>query len=61
MNKYQTSLKDKAREWDFSMFYNTKIKDDTNFKTRFGIRINPEHEQNAKPDYFGMFNLNFAF
>ena len=61
MNKYQTSLKDKAREWDFSMFYNTKIKDDANFKTRFGIRINPEHEQNAKPDYFGMFNLNFAF
>ena len=59
-NNYQTSLKDDTREWDFSMFYNTKIKDEATFKTRFGIRLNPEHDATAKPDYFGMFNLNFA-
>lgn len=61
LNKYTASLKDDAREWDLSMFYNTKLKNDTMFKSRFGIRLNPEHEANAKPDYFGMFNLNFAF
>ena len=43
------------------MFYNQQIKDDANFKTRFGVRFNPEHDASAKPDYFGMFNLNFAF
>lgn len=61
LNKYHTSLKDTDREWDVSMFYNKQIKDDANFKTRFGVRFNPEHDANAKPDYFGMFNLNFAF
>lgn len=61
LNKYHTSLKDTDREWDVSMFYNKQIKDDANFKTRFGVRFNPEHDASAKPDYFGMFNLNFAF
>ncbi len=61
MHKYQASLKDTQREWDLSMFYNTKLKEETNFKTRLGIRLNPEHDANSKPDYFGMFNLNFAF
>ncbi len=61
LNKYSASLKDDAREWDLSMFYNTKLKNDTIFKSRLGIRLNPEHDANAKPDYFGMFNLNFVF
>lgn len=61
VQKYSASIKDDAQEWDLSMFYNTKLKNDTNLKTRFGIRLNPEHDANARPDYFGMFNLNFAF
>ena len=61
LHKYQVDLKDNKREWNISMFYDTKIKEDTNFKTRFGVRINPEHQENAKPDYFGMFNFSFSF
>ncbi|MBQ2810818.1 MAG: S8 family serine peptidase [Alphaproteobacteria bacterium] len=61
LNKYQADLKDTKREWNLSMFYDTKIKEDTNFKTRFGVRINPEHQENVKPDYFGMIGLSFAF
>ena len=59
--QYRASLRPAAREWDISAFYNRMISDSLNFQTKWGVRLNPEHQKGASPDYFGLFNMNWMY
>ena len=58
---YRASLRPSSREWDVSAFYNRAISDSLNFQTKCGVRLNPEHQKGASPDYFGLFNVNWLY
>lgn len=55
------SMKPEAREWIFSLFYQGNVSKDLEMQTKLGVRLNPEHQKNVKPDYFGLVNLNMNY
>ncbi len=54
---YQADMKPEKREIDFSLYYQGDITDEFEVKSELGVRLNPDHQQDAEPDYRGMIGI----
>ena len=59
-DKQKVSLKPDAREYDLGFYY-LKETDVYDWRTNFTVRFNPDHIQNAKPDYRAIMGLSYKY
>ena len=58
---YTAGLKPTAREYDLSLFYANELSTDLSLAGETGVRLNPDHQKNADPDYRALFKLNWMW
>lgn len=58
--QYKVDLKPSAREYNISTYYMKQFKH-AMFRNEFGMRLNPDHDQEAKTDYRVLMGLDFLF
>ena len=58
---FTAGLKPTAREYDLSLFYMNEISSDLLLAGETGVRLNPDHQQDASPDYRALFKLNWTW
>lgn len=59
--KFKASLKPDAREYDISIYYAKELKPKMHLKAQTGIRLNPDHQKDAKPDYQTLMGLDWLW
>ena len=59
-DKQKVSLKPNAREYDLGFYY-LKETDIYDWRTNFTVRFNPDHIQNAKPDYRAIMGFSYRY
>lgn len=52
-----TSVKSAKREWDSGIYGMYALSPNLRFKAQGGVRLNPEHQANVKPDYQVLFGM----
>ena len=55
------SMKPTARELDFSVFYRDALTEALTIQSELGVRLNPDHQKEASPDYRAMFGLKWDY
>ena len=55
------SMKPTARELDFALFYRDAVTKALNIQTELGLRLHPDHQRNADPDYRAMVGLKWDY
>ena len=55
------SMKPTARELDFAVFYRDALTDALTIQSELGVRLNPDHQKEASPDYRAMFGLKWDY
>jgi len=58
---YKADLKPKARELDLSMYYQGNVTDEVSVQSEMGVRLNPDHQADAAPDYRGMVGVKWEY
>ena len=58
---YKANMKPKARELDLSMYYQGNVTDELSLQSEMGVRLNPDHQADATPDYRGMVGIKWAY
>ena len=58
---YTAGLKPTAREYDLSVFYANQISGALSWAGETGLRLNPDHQKEATPDYRALFKLNWIW
>ena len=58
---YTAQIKPTAREYDLSLFYANEISEDLSFAGETGVRLKPDHQKDAAPDYRALFKLNWTW
>ena len=58
---YKANLKPKARELDLSMYYQGNVTDEVSVQSEMGVRLNPDHQADAAPDYRGMVGVKWNY
>ncbi len=60
--QYSADMKPDAREYDFSLFFtNQLLKDQLLVAGEAGMRLHPEHQKEAKPDWQTLFKLQYLY
>lgn len=57
----RADLKPSARETDWAFYYTTEINPAMHFKTQTGVRLHPDHQSNARPDYQVLIGFDWQF
>lgn len=60
-NTYKADMKPKARELDLSMYYQGNVNEEVSVQSEMGVRLNPDHQADAAPDYRGMVGLKWNY
>ena len=55
------SMKPTARELDFALFYRDALSEALTIQSELGLRLHPDHQKEAKPDYRAMFGLKWDY
>ncbi len=55
------SMKPTAREFDFALFYRDALSEALTLQSELGVRLNPDHQKEASPDYRAMFGLKWDY
>ena len=55
------SMKPTARELDFALFYRDALTDALTIQSELGLRLHPDHQREATPDYRAMFGLKWDY
>lgn len=55
------SMKPTAREFDFTLFYRDALSEALTLQSELGVRLNPDHQKEASPDYRAMFGLKWDY
>lgn len=58
---YSADLKPTARELDFALFYKDQVTPDLFIQSELSLRLNPDHQADASPDYRGLFGLKYQY
>jgi hypothetical protein len=58
---YTTDMKPNAREYDLSFFFMNQPKEDLSFAGEMGVRLNPDHQDRAEPDWRTLFKMNWKW
>ena len=58
---YKADMKPKARELDLSMYYQGNVTDEVSLQSEMGVRLNPDHQADAAPDYRGMVGVKWNY
>ena len=58
---YKVDMKPKARELDLSMYYQGNMTDEISVQSELGVRLNPDHQADAAPDYRGMVGVKWRY
>ncbi len=58
---YKASMKPSAREYDVSMYYQGNVTEDLSLQSELGVRLNPDHQADAAPDYRGMVGVKWNY
>ncbi len=58
---YSADLKPTARELDFALFYKDEVTPDLSIQSELSLRLNPDHQADASPDYRGLFGLKYNY
>jgi hypothetical protein len=58
---YSADLKPTARELDFALFYKDQLTPDLFIQSELSLRLNPDHQADASPDYRGLFGLKYNY
>ena len=58
---YKADMKPKARELDLSMYYQGNVTDEVSVQSEMGVRLNPDHQADASPDYRGMVGVKWKY
>ncbi len=59
--QFTADMKPDAREYDLSLFFMNQLKSDLYVAGEAGVRLHPEHQKEAKPDWRGLFNLKYNY
>ena len=57
--QYTADMKSDKREYDLSLFFMNQYKDNVFFAGEMGVRLNPEHQEQAEPDWRTLFKMNW--
>ncbi|MGN0919591.1 MAG: S8 family serine peptidase [Alphaproteobacteria bacterium] len=55
------SMKPTARELDFALFYRDALTDALTIQSEVGVRLHPDHQKEAAPDYRALFGLKWDY
>ena len=55
------SMKPTARELDFALFYKDALTDSISIQSELGLRLHPDHQKEASPDYRALFGLKWDY
>ena len=55
------SMKPTARELDFALFYKDALTEALTIQSELGLRLHPDHDKEARPDYRAMFGLKWNY
>ena len=55
------SMKPEARELDFALFYKDALSEALTIQSELGVRLNPDHQKDASPDYRALFGLKWDY
>ncbi len=58
---YRASMKPDAREIDMSLYYHGDVNKEVHLQSEFGVRLNPDHQADAEPDYRGMVGIKWNY
>ena len=58
---YRASMKPDAREIDMSLYYHGDVNEELHLQSEFGVRLNPDHQADAEPDYRGMVGIKWNY
>jgi len=58
---YKASMKPTAREYDISMYYQGNVTKELSLQSEVGVRLNPDHQADAAPDYRGMLGVKWNY
>ena len=59
--KYTSDMKPDAREYDLSFFFMNQLNPDLAIAGETGVRLHPDHQKEAKPDYQTLFKLQYQY
>lgn len=55
------SMKPTARELDFALFYKDALTEAFTIQSELGLRLHPDHQKEASPDYRAMFGVKWDY
>lgn len=58
---FTAGLKPAAREYDLSFYYSNELSSALSLAGETGVRLNPDHQSEAEPDYRALFKLNWIW
>ena len=58
---FSADMKPKAREFDLSLYYQGKMADNVKVQSELGVRLHPDHQADAEPDYRGMVGVKWNY
>ena len=58
---YKADMKPDAREFDLSMYYQGKMSEEVSLQSELGVRLHPDHQADAAPDYRGMIGVKWKY
>jgi hypothetical protein len=59
--QYTSNMKPEAREYDLSLFFKKQPKENLFFAGEMGVRLNPDHQERAEPDWRTLFKMNWEW
>ena len=54
------SIKPSAREYDLGFYYSDQLTDNVLWQSELGVRLNPDHQAGARPDYRSIMSLKIG-
>lgn len=58
---YNANMKPKARELDLSMYYQGRMSEEVSVQGELGVRLKPDHQADAAPDYRGIVGVKWNY
>ena len=58
---YNVAMKPDARELDLSLYYQGNMTDEVSLQSELGVRLHPDHQADAAPDYHGMVGVKWNY
>lgn len=59
--QFTSDMKPEAREYDLSLFFTNQLKEELMLAGEAGVRLHPEHQKEAKPDWQTLLKVNWRW